>query len=293
MNTEPNKQTLFLWGMVLSMFCWGLSWTSGKVLSGYGEIASLALFRFVLTFVALFILLLFTGEKLQVQRSGLLTLLGASVCMALYNFFFFKGLFFGKAGAGGVLVTTLNPIISYAIVLFFTPRKPSRKEALGLLIGLVAGMILLKVWDDWLSIFNSGNVYFILATLTWAVLSLFTAKSSQYGSPIAFSLWIYGIGSILMGLFSSMTGNIMLYEHSDSIFWINMVFSAVVTTAFATTFFFVATARLGASKASSFIFLVPFSAALGSWTFLGEIPHWHTVSGGLLGIAAVYLLNKK
>ncbi|MCR6640451.1 MAG: DMT family transporter [Sporocytophaga sp.] len=58
-------------------------------------------------------------------------------------------------------------------------------------------------------------------------------------------------------------------------------------------FFFVATSRLGAGKASTFIFLVPFSAALGSWIFLKEVPEIHTIIGGFLGIFAVYMINRK
>lgn len=72
-----------------------------------------------------------------------------------------------------------------------------------------------------------------------------------------------------------------------------MFYSAVINTAFATTFYFIATAKLGAGKASSFIFLVPLSAAFGSWIFLNEIPQLHTIIGGILGIIAVYLLNVK
>jgi len=38
---------------------------------------------------------------------------------------------------------------------------------------------------------------------------------------------------------------------------------------------------------------VPFSAALGSWIFLNEVPQIHSIIGGILGIAAVYILNIK
>jgi drug/metabolite transporter (DMT)-like permease len=91
-----------------------------------------------------------------------------------------------------------------------------------------------------------------------------------------------GIGSI-----------VSTFNNGDLKFWGNLFFSATITTSLATTFYFVATSKIGASKASSFIFLVPFSAALGSWIFLGETIEAHTIIGGLLGIAAVYILNKR
>lgn len=291
--SKENPENKFLIGMLASMFCWGLSWASGKVLSGYGESTSIATLRLSITFVALFGVLFLMKEKMSVKSNGWLPLLAASVFMTIYNYLFFEGLLHGKPGAGGVLVTTLNPIISYGIMLLVALRKPTKNEALGLIIGIIAGVVLLKVWDNWSSVLSSGNIYFVLATFTWAILSLFTAKSSRYGSPIAYSLWMYGCCSIMMLLFSSSSSNAALLQSGDTKFWLNMFFSAVVTTAFATTFYFVATARLGAGKASSFIFLVPFAAALGSWIFLQEQPQIHTIIGGLLGIAAVYIINRK
>ena len=72
-----------------------------------------------------------------------------------------------------------------------------------------------------------------------------------------------------------------------------MAYTSVISTSIATTFYFLATVSLGAEKASSFIFLVPLSAALSSWFLLGETIQINTIAGGVLGIMAVYMLNKK
>jgi drug/metabolite transporter (DMT)-like permease len=96
-----------------------------------------------------------------------------------------------------------------------------------------------------------------------------------------------------MFLISGTQPTMDVMNKADFTFWGNLFFSATITTSLATTFYFVATSKIGASRASSFIFMVPFSAALGSWIFLGEVIEWHTLIGGLLGIAAVYILNRK
>jgi drug/metabolite transporter (DMT)-like permease len=292
-SDTSKKENLFLSGMILSMFCWGLSWASGKVLTGYGNPQQIALYRFVLTFVSLLVILLFTKEPLTILRSGAKDLLGASLMIALYTYFFFLGLSQGKPGAGGVLVTTLNPVISYVIMLITKRQKPGKFEIAGLFMGIIAGAVLLKIWVNWQTILESGNSYFLLASCTWAVLSLFTSRSSRYGSPVVFSLWMYGICSVLMFSLVGLSQTLAVWQKADMSFWGNLFFSATITTALATTFYFVATARLGAGKASSFIFLVPLSAALGSLIFLGEVPQINTIAGGLLGIIAVYLINRK
>ncbi|WP_254153537.1 DMT family transporter [Chryseosolibacter indicus] len=291
-QTKENNQW-FLTGMVLSMTCWGFSWASGKYLSLYGSPITISFFRFALTFISLFLILLFLKEPLKISRKGFLYLFIASGFISLYTFLFFKGLSVGKAGAGGVLVTVLNPIIAYAVILLMERRKPTRNEAIGLFIGLVAGAILLKLVTEASSIFNAGNIYFLLASLSWALLSLFTSKSSRFGAPLAFSFWMYGISMVSLFLFTGIDATLTTVSKADFTFWGNLFFSATITTSMATTFYFIATSKIGAGKASSFIFMVPFSAALGSWIFLNEVPEVHTIAGGLLGIVAVYIINKK
>lgn len=293
MSERSSQNSLFVIGMILSMTCWGFSWTSGKILSQYGDPLTISFLRFALTFVSLIFILAAMKEKLILSTKGTFDLLAASVLISIYTYLFFKGVTVGKAGAGGVLVTVLNPIITYAITLVVSRRKPTRNEFFGLLLGLIAGIVLLKLVTEADEIFKAGNIYFLLASFSWAILSRFTARATRYGSSLSFSFWMYGISTCLMFLFSGVGSTVDTFNKSDFTFWGNLFFSATITTSLATTFYFVATSKVGASKASSFIFMVPFSAALGSWIFLDEVIEAHTIIGGLLGIAAVYILNKK
>jgi drug/metabolite transporter (DMT)-like permease len=69
------------------------------------------------------------------------------------------------------------------------------------------------------------------------------------------------------------------------------VFLSVISSNFATTIYFIAAERLGSYRTSSFVFLVPSSAMLLSWLFLGEVPEPSTIIGGAIAISAVYLIN--
>jgi drug/metabolite transporter (DMT)-like permease len=293
MTERPASNNLFLLGMILSMTCWGFSWTAGKILGDYGSPLTISFIRFALTFVSLLLILVLLKEKLAIEKRGLRDLVIASIFISLYTFLFFKGLTVGKAGAGGVLVTVLNPIIAYATMLILARRRPTRNESVGLLVGFFAGAVLLKVTSELSSIFSAGNIYFLVAAISWSMLSLFTARASRYGSPVAFSCWMYGISTCIMFALCGWQPALDTVVHGDFKFWGNLFFSATITTSLATTFYFVATSKIGAGKASSFIFLVPFSAAFGSWLFLGEVIQLHTIIGGVLGIAAVYILNVK
>lgn len=293
MNSLAKNKHFLIVGISLSMLIWGMSWPSAKVLSHYGKPLEIALIRFVFTFISLFVLLHLLKVKLSIQTKGLPSLLIASVLIALYSMLFFTGILKGMPGAGGVLVTTMTPIVSYMLALIIQKRKPSGKELIGLLIGLLAGCILLSIWNHASQILQSGNLFFILSTLVWAILSRITALSFKYGSPLAFSLWMYLLCILILTCFVDLQSIKQILIKGDTMFWGNMLFNGIVNTGIATTFFFYATSKIGAEKTSSFIYIVPFAAAISSYIAIGEIIQWNTIVGGLLGIVAVWVINKK
>ncbi|MBK7690738.1 MAG: DMT family transporter [Bacteroidetes bacterium] len=289
---SKNKHFL-IGGITVSMLIWGMSWPSAKILSHYGQPIEIAFIRFVFTFISLLFILKFLKINLAITKKGIPFLFFAATLIALYSMLFFTGILKGMPGAGGVLVTTMTPIMSYVLVMIIKKRTPTTKEMLGLGIGFVAGCILLSVWNHSSTILQSGNLFFILSTLVWAVLSRVTALSFNYGSPLAFTLWMYLICIFILALFINFQSVQQILLKGDLKFWLNMSFNGIINTGLATTFFFYATSKIGAEKTSSFIYIVPFAAAFSSFIAIGEIIKWNTLVGGILGIAAVWVINRK
>ncbi|TSJ45879.1 DMT family transporter [Fluviicola chungangensis] len=279
--------------MIISMIIWGISWPSNKVLTSFASPAVLGVFRYSLVLISLLILLILLRTKLVISKKGIPFLLVSGTLMATYNYTFLAGLKNGSPGAGGILVTTLNPVMAYGLGMLIDWKKPTKNEIIGLLFGVIAGLSLLKVWGNKDIFAEPGNLFFLLSALTWAVMSKFTSKSAKYGSPFAFTWWMYFVTLTCLIPFSDFTEIGKLVQTTDMHFWGNVLFSSVITVTLATTTYFFATSKIGAEKASSFIFIVPFSAAVFSFLILGEKLEIHTIVGGLLGIAAVYMINKK
>lgn len=279
--------------MLISMVFWGLSWPSAKVISGYSNPIVLTAYRYSIVFLTLIPILLFLKIPLKISKNGIPFVFISGFLLAIYSYLMFLGLKKGTAGAGGVLVTTLNPIFAYFLSLVIAKKKPNTNETIGLILGLLAGCVLLKIWTSFDLLFNSGNLYFLASALLWSVMSRFTAKSNDYGSPFSFSLWMYFITLISLFPFIDYQSFKATFEIREFKFWGNVFFGGAIVTSLATTIYFYATSKLGSAKASSFIFLVPFSAALSSFLLLDEKLEIHTIFGGILGILAVFMIQKK
>lgn len=294
-NLKPTnkKEKWLLVAMILSMCTWGTSWSCAKVLGTYTSSLNLSFLRFILVPLSLIPISFVTKTKLTIKTNGSLHVIGASVFILLYTLFFFKGVHEGFPGAGGVLVTTINPIFAYIIGLFISKILPKKQEYIGLSLGFIAGMILLKVWENGGAIFEFGNTYFLLAALSWAVMSKFSSYANKFGNAVGFSFWTH-LATLIVLLFMINYGELFDdLAKADAIFWGNLFYFGVINSAVATTCFLFVTARIGAEKASTFIFIVPSTAVLTSWIVTGESILWNTIVGGILGIIAVFIINGK
>lgn len=288
--TESSNKKLYI-GLVISMLIWGLGWPSTKILTQFGSPLHLAIIRFAATFLTLLLILFILKEKLSISRNGFWSLLMAAALMSVYTMFFLVGVKKGSPGAGGILVTTLTPIATYVISLLMAKRKPAYHEVLGLFLGIVAACFLVHIWEGPGHLLHSGNLFFLLSCVTWAVLSRITARAKEFGSPLTFTLWLYGLCFVLLLPFAHPSELQAMLQIERPVYWVNLFYNASINTGLATTFYFFATSRLGASRSSSFLYIVPCAAGFFSWLILGETFHWNTMVGGVLGIAAVYVLN--
>jgi drug/metabolite transporter (DMT)-like permease len=288
-----KSQKLLFFLMLVSMGIWGLSWTAAKVLSGYGEASSITYIRFLLVPLTLFPILKLAKIPISISKKGLFPLLMAGALMGSYTVLFFNGLRLGLAGAGGVLVAVSIPVFAYLLDLIVNKTVPSKHAIIGLVLGGIGGVVLLEVWSNYQNIFAAGNTYFLIAAVVYALLSKVISKSNKYGSPISFNFWLHLVALVGLSFVVNFDELVRLMTTGDRKFWLNMLYFGVINSSIATTTYFYATTKLGAEKASSFIFIVPSAAVFFSWLLMDELVELKTLIGGVIGIAAVFIINAK
>ena len=274
--------------MVLAMIAWGSTWVSAKILMEYFDAYSLIFWRFFFSALGLGVVLFIGKISFKIDLKGLFLALVSAIGLIAYNYFFFLGTHYGEAGFGGVLVTTLNPILTFLFIAMIGRKFLELKDIVTLIFGAFGVLIILKVWQLNIN-FDRGVLYFLLAAATWPWITIISSYFKN-GSALAFSFYMFSFTTLgVLVLFLNLkVPNLSIL---DSIGWVNLLALSLYGTTFGTSIYFMATTIWGGKKASGYFFLVPITAVFFASLFLSERIDIFTVIGGIFTILAIYQLN--
>ncbi|RXJ96497.1 EamA family transporter [Malaciobacter molluscorum] len=284
-----NKNIFYIL-LFLSMFAWGASWVNVKVLSEYINEFQTMFFRFFITALTMVPIIIILKKSFKIDFKTFCLVVITSIALILYMKYFYLGTKYGTASLGGAFVTTLVPINTFLLMAFLGKRKIEKKDTIALIIGAIGVLIMLRIYTFNVSeIFTIHNLYFILASLFWPIVTILSSKSTKI-SPIVFTFYLYVVTSIINILFFIDIRTISFSEF-DFKFWINIFSLSILASTFANTIYFLGISKLGAREVSSFIFFVPMSAIILSAAFLKENINLSIVVGTILTLISISILN--
>ena len=276
--------------MCLAMFSWAIAWTNAKIVNEYLSFYNLIFLRFFIGFISIYPLIA-KKDNLKVLTSyNLKFIIPCSIIFYIYNLSFFMGTHYGYAGKGAVLVTTLNPIITFIIMLFINKRI-NRKEVFGISLGLLGGLFIMNIFKEGvLHIFHLNNIFFLICAVTWGINTVITNYGQKKINSYQFIFYCYLLTTIMSIPFTSISEINLI--NLNMRFYTNFLLVSLGAMSFGTSVYLYATPRLGPIKASAFIFSVPFLALGTANIFLNEPLSYNVIIGGLLSLLAIYIINK-
>jgi len=280
----------FTYMLILAMFLWGAGWTALKIITPNIPMDVIIFWRFLIMSISFIPILIFLKKPLKIDKNSLIFISSSSVLNILFMVFSFYGVKSAMASSGGVIITTLTPVMTFLLVAIIFRKKLLNIQYFGLLIGTIGGVILLQL-NDLTLFFNSSNIYFLLCAISWAGVTMLSQHSQKHINPIHYSFYISVIATIATFIYSY-NSNILLVFNEGIKFWSALLYLAIFGQTVATTIFFVASGKLGSEKSSSFMFLVPLFSILVAWIVLDEKVETHILFGGIISIIAVYFINK-
>lgn len=277
--------------MVLAMMLWGGGWPALKILTHDVPWEVVTFWRFALMSIAFLPILWWYKKPLGLSPKGLGWVSISAVLNALFMMLSFWGVEAGTAGAGGVIITTLSPVLTVIIAMVLFRMKPAWNHVAGLAIGLAGGLVMVEIWNSEL-LMEGGNLIFVLSAFVWAMLTLSAQRSHLHADPLHYTFFLGLIATFIMFPLAYPNGIEKVFEQ-DTRFWAALIYLAVLGQTVASTIYFIASGKMGSGHASSYMFLVPLFALALSHILLGEVPSSYLVWGGLISMSAVYLINAR
>ncbi|KAA0257400.1 DMT family transporter [Deferribacter autotrophicus] len=279
--------------LVLSTIFWGASFTAGKVAVAYLSIFSVAFFRFFISSI-IFLIIIKRNIPHFNKNNFFVCFIGGFTGIFLYNIFFLKGLGLTEASKASIIVA-INPAITALITNLFLKEKLKFLNYTGLILSF-AGLFLIITNGHFdktaFSDLNYGDILIVFAALSWSAYTIFGKIALNTLSPMESTAYSIFWGTILLTPFAIND----IFTRS-LVFNLNVAISLIVLSVFATVlgflWFYNGIKEIGATRASVFIYLVPFFGTLFGVIILHEQLTLFMILGGLLTIFGVYITNKK
>ena len=294
--------------MILVVFSWGMAWAVGRILALGLPPMSGAWLRYVLTmvlFYAWFAGRALKGYEVNWLPSGrktwrTLTLIALTGVLG-YQIFFMNGMRFTAAGDASLIIT-FNPIFTVLLAAPMLGQKISRKMFVGLFCGFI-GVGVVTGWSPNTDIpFEDrilGDFMILLASLNWAMTTNNTKRmmeqrnGEQKATTLEIVVWYSLIGTVLLTPLAAWETWQHAIPEPTLTDWYAIIYLAAISTFLAYYWFAIGVEKLGATAASSYIFLMPVFGVLGGVILLDENIGWTLLLGFILIVIGVRVVQRE
>ena len=294
--------------MILVVFSWGMAWAVGRILALGLPPMTGAWLRYVLTMVLFYLWFLgraLKGNEVNWLPTGrqtwrTLTLIAITGVLG-YQVFFMNGMRLTAAGDASLIIT-FNPIFTVLLAAPMLGQQISRKMFVGLFCGFI-GVAVVTGWSPNTDIpFEDrilGDLIILLASLNWAMTTNNTKRmmeqrnGEQKATTLEIVVWYSLIGTVLLtplAAWETWQHGIPEPTLTD---WYAIIYLAAISTVLAYYWFAIGVEKLGATAASSYIFLMPVFGVLGGVILLDENIGWTLLLGFILIVIGVRVVQRE
>ncbi len=278
--------------LLLACFIWGTTPLCGRVLRDSMSPMLITSARFYVVALILFsIILLLHGKKgLLVSRQDLKILFIMSVVgIFLHNSLLFEGLRYTPA-SNAAIIESIGPSVTSILAFFFIGERLSSSGWLGIFVSCF-GAIFIVCKGSFCTLinfeFNIGELLVLFCEIMWSFYVIISWRLSQNISALVVTAYtgLFGATMCLITGLSMNSLHVYRFSLADAgYFFVLSVFAGVIS--FASWNF--AIAKVGASKGSTFIYLVPVFGVMFGVLLLDEIFSMYELIGAIFVVLGMF-----
>lgn len=281
--------------LTLGMLCFGGTWVAGALAVDAIPPATIAVVRF-----ALAALLLWVWDRARGQRRGplgagdlpLILALGATA-VAGYNIVFLYGLRLAPASDGAIIVPGFAPILTTALAWLLLRERVDPRGVFGLLIGLGGVLLVMRPGGGVGAARLAGDLLFLLGAVAWAIYSLAGRAATARFTPVGATLYAFVSGTLMLLPVALLEQGWQPLLVAPAAAWGGVLYLAIFGSVLAFVLFYEGLHRVGASRAVPFAFLVPVFGVVSSVIILDEELNALVLAGGVLVLLGLWLVQSR
>jgi drug/metabolite transporter (DMT)-like permease len=288
-----SEHTKALLALALVSFFWGTTWLASKRGVKYIPALQLSGMRHTIGGSLYVVYFLFKGYKFPTKQQFIQFFWMSIVMFVLSNGLSTWSVAYLPSGLSAV-IGSITPIwIALFSVFILRETKLNWITVIGLLLGFVGIVV---IFSDYIStLFNSGFIIGIImgivATMTWAIGTLYTVKHSRNLNAYYSLGWQMFLSGIMLNTISFATGNFKPLNLIPLEAYLSVGYLVVIGSIITFGAFIYAIKRLPPAQSSIYAYINPIVAVIIGALLNNESLTMVIFGGTLITLMGVYLVN--
>jgi drug/metabolite transporter (DMT)-like permease len=274
--------------LIGTIFVWASAFAAIRLALASYTPGSLALFRFTIASVVLAIIAFANGARRPALRDLPIITVCAFLGVTVYHLALNYGQVYVKAGPAAFLINS-GHIFTALLAYWILKERLSLVGWLGMFVSL-GGVTLLAFKEGAGFNLEPGVLLILMAAAAASVYVVLQKKCLERYKALEFATYVICIGTLFMLVFARELQHDLAASPLKNT--LAVIYLGAVPAAMGYLGWTYVMSQMPASKAVSFLYLVPVLATIIAWERLGEVPSNTQFAGGSLALLGVIIVQK-